>query len=53
MAFPERLPINAIGLRLIIEHERSIATWARWALDQVRDWNSPLDPGTWDYRSAR
>jgi hypothetical protein len=50
--FPERLPINTIGLRLMLDHERSISTWARWALVQVADWKSPTDPGGWDYRQV-
>jgi DNA-binding PadR family transcriptional regulator len=50
--FRDRLAINTIGLRLMVDHERSIATWARWALDQIAEWNSPVDPGAWDYRAA-
>jgi PadR family transcriptional regulator, regulatory protein AphA len=52
VAFPERLPINTIGLRFMLDHERSIAIWARWALEQIARWKSPTDPGRWDYRSA-
>jgi PadR family transcriptional regulator AphA len=51
VAFPERLPLNNLGLRFIVDHERTIAGWARWALDQTATWNSPTDAGTWDYRS--
>jgi DNA-binding PadR family transcriptional regulator len=52
VAFPQRLPINTIGLRFMLDHERSIASWARWSLEQVAQWKSPTDPGRWDYRSA-
>ena len=52
VAFPERLPINTIGLRFVLDHERSIAVWARWALEQIAVWRSPTDPGRWDYRAA-
>jgi DNA-binding PadR family transcriptional regulator len=52
VAFPERLPINTIGLRFVLDHERSIAVWARWALEQIAGWESPTDPGRWDYRAA-
>jgi PadR family transcriptional regulator AphA len=52
VAFPERLPINTIGLRFMLDHERSIAVWARWALEQIGRWKSPTHPGRWDYRAA-
>jgi PadR family transcriptional regulator AphA len=52
VAFPQRLPINTIGLRFMIDHERVTATWARWSLDQIADWRSPTNPGTWNYRLA-
>lgn len=48
--FPERLHLNTLGLRFVIDHERAIAAWARWALDQTSDWRSTTDPGSWDYR---
>ena len=50
--FPERLPLNTIGLRFQLDHERSIGAWARWALDQTAGWSSPTDPGSWDYRKV-
>jgi PadR family transcriptional regulator, regulatory protein AphA len=50
--FPERLPLNTVGLRFYVDHERLIGTWARWALDQTSDWRSPTDPGPWDYHNA-
>ena len=49
--FPERLALNNLGLRFIVDHEQTIARWARWALDQTATWNSPTDPGTWDPQS--
>jgi PadR family transcriptional regulator, regulatory protein AphA len=45
--FPQRLPLNTIGLRFVVDHERLIGTWARWALDQTTGWRSPTDPGRW------
>ncbi len=48
--FPERLHLNTLGLRFILDHERSIGAWARWALDQTSGWHSTTDPGAWDYR---
>jgi DNA-binding PadR family transcriptional regulator len=47
--FRERLPINSLGLRFHLDHERSIGDWARWALQQTSLWNSPTDPGTWNH----
>lgn len=48
--FPERRAINQVALRFQVEHERTVGSWARWALAQVDGWNSPTDPGTWVYR---
>ena len=50
--FPDRLHLNTLGLRFIIDHERSIGAWARWALDQTVEWHSSTDPGSWDPRHA-
>jgi PadR family transcriptional regulator AphA len=50
--FPERLALNTLGLRFMIDHERLIGAWARWALDQTAEWHSPTDPGAWDYRQT-
>jgi DNA-binding PadR family transcriptional regulator len=49
VAFPDRLPINNLGLRFQLDHERLIGDWARWALDQTAEWRSPTDPGDWRY----
>jgi DNA-binding PadR family transcriptional regulator len=48
--FPERRAINQVALQFQLDHERTIGTWARWALDQVGSWTSPTDPGEWVYR---
>ena len=50
--FSERLHLNALGLRFVLDHERSITQWARWALDQTDGWRSATDPGSWDHRRA-
>lgn len=47
--FPARLPINSLGLRFHLDHERSIGNWARWALQQTSLWNSTNDPGPWNH----
>ncbi len=50
--FAERLHLNALGLRFVLDHERSIAEWARWALEETAGWRSTTDPGSWDHRRA-
>ena len=50
--FPDRLPLNSIGMRFQLDHERVFAAWARWALEQTRAWRSPTDPGRWQYADA-
>jgi PadR family transcriptional regulator AphA len=50
--FPERWHLNSIGLRFELDHERAIATWARWAKAQTTEWRSTRDPGGWDHLAA-
>lgn len=50
--FPERVHLNTLGLRFIIEHEQAISSWARWGLEQTAGWSSTSDPGDWDHRQA-
>lgn len=50
LPFPERVHLNKLGLRFVIDHERAIAAWARWARDQTAEWVSTTDPGDWDHR---
>jgi DNA-binding PadR family transcriptional regulator len=50
--FPERVHLNTLGLRFIIDHEHAISSWARWALEQTAAWSSTSDPGSWDHRQA-
>jgi PadR family transcriptional regulator, regulatory protein AphA len=50
--FPERAHLNTVALRFQLDHERSIATWARWALEETALWRSTTDPGAWDQRRA-
>ncbi len=50
--FPERLHLNTLGLRFIVDHERSISAWAHWALEQTAEWRSTTDPGSWDHRGV-
>jgi PadR family transcriptional regulator, regulatory protein AphA len=46
--FPERRHLGALGLQLHEEQERATRRWARWARQQVLQWESTTDPGTWD-----
>jgi PadR family transcriptional regulator AphA len=50
--FAERGHLNSLGLRFVLDHERAVAAWAAWALQQTRSWRSTTDPGTWDHRRA-
>ncbi len=50
--FPERLHLNALGLRFHLDHERTVGDWARWAIEQIGEWKSTSDPGDWDHRRA-
>jgi len=50
--FAGRLPINALGLRFHLDHERHIVEWATWAQDQVAGWRSPVDADGWDWCAA-
>ncbi len=52
MPFAERVHLNALGLRFVIDHERTLQAWARWALEQTEAWTSTTDPGRWDHRAA-
>ncbi|MBV8958601.1 MAG: PadR family transcriptional regulator [Actinobacteria bacterium] len=51
-AFPERRHLNAIGLRFHVDHERHLAQWARWAIEQTKSWKSTTDAGAWDFHQA-
>jgi DNA-binding PadR family transcriptional regulator len=48
LPFPERAHLSALSIRLHMEQERTLTRWARWARDQVAEWDSTSDPGTWD-----
>ena len=48
IAFPERIHLNALSMRLYLEQEEAVLRWARWALDQVEGWESTTDAGAWD-----
>jgi PadR family transcriptional regulator, regulatory protein AphA len=52
VTFAERVHLNSLGLRFILDHERTISVWARWALEQTASWRSTTDPGAWDPRHA-
>ena len=46
-AFPERLHLSALSLRLQLEQELAVLRWTRWARDQVAQWESTTDPAAW------
>jgi len=51
-AFPERLHINALSMRLYVDQEQTVLAWARWAREQVATWRSTTDPGDWDAQAV-
>ena len=51
-AFPGRLHLNALTVRLQLDEELSVLRWVRWADAQIAQWTSTTDPGSWDTRAA-
>ena len=51
-AFPERVHISALALRLQCQQELAVLDWARWARRQTARWRSTADPGRWSSRTA-
>ena len=51
-AFPARLHLNALCLRLQYEQEAGVRRWALWAREQVETWPAADDPGAWDTRAV-
>lgn len=47
-AFPQRLHLSAITLRLQLDQELAILRWTRWAQQQVNRWDAADNPGRWD-----
>jgi DNA-binding PadR family transcriptional regulator len=46
--FPQRIHINALGMRFMIDHYDQIINWADWALGNVETWNDTTTPAsTW------
>ena len=51
-AFPGRLHLSAMGLRLQVEQELGVLRGSRWARDQLLTWSAADEPGEWDHRAA-
>lgn len=47
-AFPERLHLSALTMRLQLEQELAVLRWARWARGETQQWTAPDRPGSWD-----
>jgi DNA-binding PadR family transcriptional regulator len=47
-AFPARMPLNVLVVRLQVEQELTVLRWATWARAQVDSWPSVDDPDEWD-----
>lgn len=50
--FPEREHLSALALPLQVRQEETVLEWAGWAREQVRQWRSTTDPGSWDARAV-
>lgn len=51
-AFPGRLHLSAVALRLQLEQELAVLRWTQWARRQATQWTSATDPGTWDAKGS-
>ncbi|MCX5042832.1 PadR family transcriptional regulator [Aldersonia sp. NBC_00410] len=47
--FPERAHISALTMKLHFAQEDAVLQWARWAKEQVTQWESARDAGEWDW----
>ena len=47
-AFPARMPLNVLVVRLQVEQELTVLRWATWARAQVAAWPSVDNPDKWD-----
>jgi len=47
-AFPARMHLNVLVVRLQVEQELTVLRWARWARAQVETWPSVDVPDDWD-----
>lgn len=50
--FARRQPVNALALRFQLDHEALFVAWARWAREQIAQWQSPTDAGDWEWLRA-
>jgi hypothetical protein len=47
--FPNRLHVNALGMRYMIDYYDGIAAWADWALRSTAEWNDTNTPSrSWE-----
>lgn len=51
-AFPQRLHLNALTVRLQLEQEIGVLRWVSWAEQQVAQWQTTRDPGGWDTQAV-
>jgi PadR family transcriptional regulator, regulatory protein AphA len=47
-AFPQRLHLSALTMRLQLEQELAVLRWARWARTETGKWPGTGNPGEWD-----
>ncbi|PVU84358.1 PadR family transcriptional regulator (plasmid) [Cellulomonas sp. WB94] len=51
-AFPQRLHLSALTMRLQLEQELAVLRWARWARDETGEWDGADSPGRWDAEAS-
>ncbi len=50
--FPQRLHVNALGMRFMIDHYDHIVSWASWAMKETERWpDSRHAAATWSHRA--
>lgn len=51
-AFPDRLHLNALTVRLQLDQELAVQRWTAWAAHQITSWSAADDPGQWDTQAV-
>jgi len=52
-AFPERMHVNALSLRFLIDHHAHLCDWAEWALAETASWSNTTSPTPAERRRAQ
>ena len=52
-AFPERMHVNALSIRFLIDHHDHLCNWADWALAETASWKDTVTPTESTRRRSR